>query len=404
RRLAARLTAHPDFVVAVLAWTPALLIIAGWCWTEWPLIGLLVLSFERYQRWRESGEEGELWIAFAACGAAIACKYTALPWLVAGAALFVWRDRPPVRLLIRGAAIMFMFGAFFYLRNAVWTGSPVAPLLLPAPPAFSHFQQRSGLSDLLHGGYVFNADVTDESAVIVLCAMALLGIGCVASQRRELRELAWIGILQAPPLIAFANGPRNLLSSLVPLAIAGAVIAVEAGRRLVIVVTSVAFAAQAVLVVFVLSSFELGAYLAGGETSQQYIARVRSFAKPYAFISSTTSPRSRILLLGENRTYYLDRESIAGGNLDGPRIASWLARFTTPDALMAEWHRRGITHVVLHRPWYRVASPALRPLAPIEREFVLEVSPEVDRVLKETLKTRAILRYRDDAYLVFELR
>jgi hypothetical protein len=402
RRLAARLTPHRGFVVAVVAWTPALMIIAGWCWTEWPLLGLLVLSFERYQRWLDERKPLHAAIAFAALGAGAACKYTALPWLLAAAIVIGWRHRAERRLLITAAMLVFAFGAFFYVRNAVWTGSPVAPLLLPDPPGFSHFQGHGGWWDLFHGTWIFNAAVADESAGIVLPVMAILGLAAFARRDRQLRDLAWIGVLQLPVLIAFAPGPRNVLCALVPLAIAGAAIA---GRNAIVTAAAcVGFCAQAVLVMFVLDAFDVGPYLAGSETPRGYIARVREFAKPYAFIAAESPPRSRVLLLAENRTYYLDRECISGGNLDGPRIANWIARFPTPDVLIAEWRRIGITHVLLHTRWYRVSSRSLQPLQPVEREYVLQVTPQIDALLTTTLKSRAILRYRDDAYLVFELR
>lgn len=387
RRLASRFTERPDFVVEVVAWTPALMIVAGFAWSEWPLLALLLLSFERW-----TADDGA--VSAAALGSAVACKYTALPWLLAMMIVILWRQRDRVLAV---AAIVFAFGAFFYVRNAIWTGSPIAPMLLPDAPDLSHFRGQSGWFDLAHGVQIFSADLADESLGIFLPAMFLIGLAALFSKRRELRELAIIGAVQVPVLLAMAPVPRNLIGAVVPLAIAGAVLA---GERIA-VIARIAFLAQGVLVVFVLNSFDFVPYLAGTETESRYIARVREFAGPYAFIAAETPPRGRVLLLAENRTYYLDRESISGGNLDGPRIANWLARFPTPDALVAEWRRLGITHVLLHTRWYRVSS---QPLQPIEREYVLQVTPQLDALLTTTLKSRAVLRYRDEAYLVFELR
>lgn len=387
RRLASRFTERPDFVVEVVAWTPALMIVAGFAWSEWPLLALLLLSFERWV-----ADDGA--VSAAALGSAVACKYTALPWLLAMMIVILWRQRGRVLAV---AAIVFAFGAFFYVRNAIWTGSPIAPMLLPDAPDLSHFRGRSGWFDLAHGVQIFSADLADESLGIVLPAMFLIGFAALFSKRRELRELAIIGAVQVPVLLAMAPVPRNLIGAVVPLAIAGTVLA---GERIA-VIARIAFLAQGVLVVFVLNSFDFVPYLAGTETESRYIARVREFARPYAFIAAETPPRSRVLLLAENRTYYLDRECISGGNLDGPRIANWLARFPAPDALVAEWRRLGITHVLLHTRWYRVSS---QPLQPIEREYVLQVTPQLDALLTTTLKSRAVLRYRDEAYVVFELR
>jgi hypothetical protein len=39
----------------------------------------------------------------------------------------------------------------------------------------------------------------------------------------------------------------------------------------------------------------------------------------------------------------------------------------------------------------------------LEKEYVVEVGPRTDAMLKELFASRARLRYRDDAYGVYEL-
>jgi hypothetical protein len=128
------------------------------------------------------------------------------------------------------------------------------------------------------------------------------------------------------------------------------------------------------------------------------------FAKPYAWLHGSTPDDARILLLGETRSFYLDRQSIAGGNLDGPRMAAWLGAQSTPAGLHAELRRLGITHVLLNRAGYRVQSPQARPLTLIERERFLEVPPAVHATLSSMLQSHGTVRYNDRQHLIVELR
>lgn len=390
--------------VAVVAWTPALAIIAGWAWDEWIVIGLTVLSLEAFER-----EEHAL--AFAAAGAAAACKYTALPWLLAFALVAAFRIRDG-RALAKGALLVAAFGGFFYLRNLIWTGSPVAPLLLPNSPGVMQYRSGgsvSGWLELVSGVDIFDAGAVDESLGVLMPLMAILSLFAIRRGDRTFRDLVLMGAIQMPILITIAPGSRNMITGLLPLALAGGAMCVEiwreAGRtwRFVLgTVAGTAVIAQLVLVAFVFESYDYGRYLAGRQTASEYIARVRPFATVYDLVEATTPPSARILLLGETRTYHLDRQVIAGSNLDGPRIAAWLERFRAADELRAELTRLGVTHVVIGRANYRVAGG--KPLTMLERETVLEVSPRVAGMVTEMLKTRAMLRHRDAQYLVFEMR
>ncbi|HKO54880.1 MAG TPA: hypothetical protein VJ276_03315, partial [Thermoanaerobaculia bacterium] len=411
-RLSTRLAPRAGWwPVVVLAWTPALMLIAGWSFNEWGILGLLALAVERYHRWLESRDGADFNVAFAAAGGAIAAKYTAIPFIAALAVIMVWRHRREPRVLLRAALIIIAIGGFFYLRNAIWTGSPVAPLLLPDAPAVQNYRGESGWMELAAGADIFDARVADESLGILIAVSFLAGLLALGSRNAAMRDLALIGIIQMPILLTISPGSRNMINGVAPLAIAGAALLGEAWydlrplfRALLGGLAAVALAAQLVLVLFAFQDHDILPYLAGKETAGEYVMRQRPFAKPYAWMARETPRGARVLLLGENQTYYLDRPFVAAGNLDGPRVAKWLARFPTPEALYAELRRQGIAYVILHKKWYRVAAPGQRPLTPIESELVLEVTPETDRVVTALLKTRALLRYRDEEFLIFQLR
>lgn len=417
--------------VAVVAWTPALMLIAGWAWSEWGLLALLLLSFDRFNVapailparagavTGESTDAGKIAgathggpvatplnaaIAFAALGGAIASKYTALPWLLAFAIIAVIRTRD-LKFLARGALVVALFGGFFYIRNTVWTGSPFAPLLLPNAPHVFNYKSGgmfSGWGELVRGADVFDAGIVDESLGILLPLAAICGLFALAGRDRKLRDLAWVGAIQMPILITIAPGSRNILNGVVPLALAGGAVMEEiwrdarkATRALLVIAAAIAFAAQLILTIFVLESYDMVPYLAGKEPARAYMNRVRDFAPVYSWIESHTSPEARILILGENRTYDLDRQTIAGGNLDGPRIAAWLAQFPNADALRAELRRQHVTHLLLHPAWMRA------PKTMMEREYTLDLPPQTNAVLQALLRDRLTLVYSDRSYLLF---
>lgn len=375
----------------VVAWTPALMIIAGWAWSEWGVVALLVLS---YERWTEEDVDG----AAIALGLAVASKYTALPWLLAYGVLLLLRRR---RALLRTAILVAAFGGFFYVRNAVWTGSPFAPLFLPDAPAVQGYR-GNGWEGLVHGVDVFDARVADESLGILLPLAAITGL--FAWRRR--RDLVLLGAIQMPILLTIAPGSRNIVNGVVPLALAGAALLTEralwsAAVRVVMgVVMGVALGAQLILTVFTLESYEVVPYLAGKEDARQYLDRTRTFMKPYSWIARETPPNARILLLGENRTFYLDREFVAATNLDGPRIADWLSAFPNVEALRAGLRKERISYIVIHLPWYRMGTA---PLGTLEKEYVLQVPPRTQAVLMQFLGAHASRVYRDHDYLIYRV-
>jgi hypothetical protein len=411
-RLAGRFVAKPGLIVAVIAWTPALLVIAGWAWHEWAVIGLLLLAFDRLERWLDDAAPGDLMAAAAAAGGASSVKYTALPAVAALAVVALIRTPAARRRpLIRAAGIATAIGAVFYLRNLIWTGSPIAPLLLPNAPQLVNFRgggAMAGWLDLFRSAYLFDRRYIDEALGLTMPLAAVAGFFALRSADRTLRDLAWVGAAQLPLLISLAPVPRNLTASLAPLAIAGGVVlahrlALSRARIALLFVSALALAAQLGIALVVLRSFELIPYLIGNESASAYIARTRRFAAVYDWIDRNAPPKSRILLLGENRTYYLNRPAVSGGNLDGPRIAAWLSRFSTPTQLEAELRARGVTHILLHKPWLRAVTPGTPPSTLLEREYLLELPPATARTLFATLNHATALRYRDSDYLVYEL-
>ena len=388
------------WITAVIAWTPALAVIAGWAWAEWAMIGLLLLSFFHWQRDQPT-------VAAIALGAALSSKYTALPWAAVFVVLAFWRNR---HAIWKPAIITAITGSFFYIRNLIWTGSPIAPFLLPNTPAIAEYRSTlGGWAELSRGYDIFHPAIVDDALGILMPALVLLSPLALFSRNRRITDLFLLGIAQFIGLVTIAPTTRLMMLALVPLAILGGVVTVrvwEASapilRGVLATLAGVALFGHLMLLAFIFTErWSVMPYLMGVESESAYLERTRDFMKPYSWIAEKTPETSTILLLAENRTFHLQRRAFAAGNLDGPRVAAFLDRFATPDAFASEMKSEGVTHILIHKPWYHVAPATLHSI--VEKEYVLIVTPQSDAMLRTFLATRARPVYEDPSYLIFEL-
>ena len=416
-RLARRLCpAGALLTTAALAWTPALLVTAGWAWTEWAMIGLLLLSFEAWWGFRESPDAGAGGVMALALACALLTKYTALPWLLAFAVLFSWGLRKaPNRARTFSAALLvgIVFGGFYFFRNLAWTGSPVAPFFLSDAPQVTNYRSAlGGLSELARGWDILHPGIIDDSLGAVLPLLVLMAPFALAASAPMARCLLFLGAGQLALLLAAAPSSRLMSLALVPLALPGGALLSQVLdsarpllRRVLAGALGAAFAGQILLVGYVMvSAYDFFPVLTGAESHGRYLERVRPFMRPYGWVSVNTPPGSAVLLLGENRPYYLDRPAHSAGNLDGPRVARYLGRYPTAEALWRGLRRDGVTHVLVHRPWIRTEGDGSPPPSMTEKEYLLVLPAATARVLEECLDRCAVARDDDSRYAVYELR
>jgi hypothetical protein len=419
RRLAGRLFAPAAPLAAILfAATPALAIVGGWAWSEWSLLGLAALALDAQLDLVEGGEPDAPPRLALALGGLLAVKSSALalalPLLLVAAIRFVRRLPPrPLRIALSFAATLALSGGFFYFRNFLWTGSPIAPFGLPDAPAVEHF--RSGgalgpLEELLRGYDLFHPGMADDSLGILLPLAVLLSPFALRRGRGRL-DLLLVGAGALALLLPRAPMSRLLTPALLPLGLLGAVTVARIAsaappllRRLLATAALVPLAAQLALILWLVAgSYDPLPVVAGLETDSQQLARTRSYSRAYDWIAGNTPAHAVVLLLGENRPWHLERRALAGGNLDGPRIARWLGGADGPEALGRRLAEAGATHVLLHPKWIALPDGAHPSLSPLEKEYVLELPAGTFSNLRRLLEERARKRYDDGEYLVFEL-
>jgi hypothetical protein len=407
------------WLVAVVAWTPALLLIAGWCWPDWAMVALLLLSYEGWLRFRESRDAGDAAVLTLALAGALGGKYTALPWLLIFAPLAVWqmrrRSMPVLPLTLAAAATLVLFGGFFYFRNLAWTGSPIAPFLLAQTPRIGNFGNGGAIeswAELFHGDPVMVPSLVDDSLGILLPLSALLSPFALmgAGGWRRIGDLFVLSLLQFVGFVGFAPLWRYTLTALVPLALLGAAVCVRIVResawplRVALQFgAALALAGQMLLVCYLLFiKYDFMPFLVGQESQERYLARKGYVPRAYAWIAQKLPAESRIFLIGENRPYYLERPSVWAGNQDGPRLSHYLARFPEGDAFGGEMRREGVTNILFDRQWYRVGAEG-NALSRLEREVSLVVEPATDAMLRDFFATRAHRVYSDANYDLYEL-
>ena len=420
RRLGDRLEPGSGaFAAAIFAWTPALAIISGWCWNEWVVFGLLTLSWDAWERFKDERSADTAALTMLALGGAVAIKYTALPWLCGFAIVVLLepglRSKRPASWFKLGATsvvILAISGALFYLRNLIWTGSPVAPFLLPHAPAVAHFGGSggaSGIAHLLHGDDIVNHGILDDALGVVLPVCVLLSPFALRGRRRRWPFFI-LGAVQFVLFAVLAPMSRLIVVSLLPLGVLGAGVVADAARasgrmvRGVLAATlAIVLAAQLLLVVYVfVTGYDFMAYVAGNEDLAANLTRTRAFAGAYDWIDRNTAADSVVLLIGENRTYHLSRRSLSAGTLDGPRLAAWLGRFSCEAELAAELSRLGVTHVLLHPAWVAPGVPLPKELDAVEASHVVEFPAPTWSTVNQFLEHRCRSGYRDNQYLVFE--
>ena len=431
RRLGDRLAPGSGrWVAAVLAWTPALMLIAGWAWSEWGVLALLLLSYLGWLDFQERPTTNNAALVVGALAGAAAIKYTALPWLLVFGAIAAIRigrggaggrvapsDDAALRLgpLLAAASLsMLVLGSFFYLRNWLWSGSPVAPFLLSGAPAIENYRSQgrlSGWQELLLGYDIVHAGIVDDALGVLLPVCAVLApLG--ALRYRAARDLFWIGLVPLPFLVAAAPTSRLMLTSAVPLAVVGAIhlaaswraVATTLVRWVAAAAAGVAMAMQLALVLYVIvSSYEPFGVLAGSETEAAYFQRMRAYTPVYRWIAENTPPESRVLLLGETRSYALDRPAVSAGNFDGLRMAAFLGGHADAKALAAELRRMGVSHVVVHWPRVKVEGRSSGPIDMLDREYLLPLPRATAVMLQQFVDEVAVRRYQDAAYSVYEL-
>jgi hypothetical protein len=306
---------------AAIATTPALALIAGASFVEWPLTGICIALAAAL----ESEDDRTATIAAAA---GLLTSYTFVPFAILAFAIArKWRPALPALAI----------GAVFFVRNLILAGNPFEGVT-------SLFGRRAAyLTD-----YIFEGTNAGDSLASSLLGMAFGASGGVA----------WGSLALAIALLVGGAAARVLVPYL---AVAATTAAPLLQRRLFAIVISVAIVVQTFFVAWVTEQTGAFALLAGRVTEQEHITAKDAMFPAIAWLNATLPASSRTLVVGHAATFWFSRP-VRGG--DGEALSRYLAA-PAPEALREKLRRDGITHVAVlsSTPPVRLSADAQRMLA-----------------------------------------
>jgi hypothetical protein len=344
------------------------------------------LAVYAFVLWRESGRRGWLIAAGLLVGCALASKYLGV---LTAVCLGVWllgavvRERRQlgivgaVRSLLAFGLPALLLAGPWYLKNLVWFGNPVWPFLAANPNDFNmylggttRFEGSSGLVGalLLPARLYLNGSV-EYPVIRPPLQLLVLPLYLLLPKHRTVTALL---CLAGVHFVAWSQGAhilRYYLQVLPELSIAaayviGRLISAPPGVAMVrplvngLVVVGLAFPTIISLgaVMFVWQVPQL----VGLESRQAYLDRMVQNSRLVTYLNGDHERVSRVLLIGDNRGFYLDRPMWADVSME---VFQSLVDAPDGQAARARLRELGISHVMVNMrdlAWYTPFDPEQR--------------------------------------------
>jgi hypothetical protein len=359
--------------------------------TAKPDIGLAcfaILGLYTLLTWEERGERRWLFLCAVFAGLAISAKSHGLFVLAAlGICVLIilvmqkgyTRLRESFFLLAAFGIVALLVGSPSYIRNWVWTGNPLWPMLndvfngcclspqigtllkiLGQPPT------GTNLGDLLLGPWRLMTNIEYFENINHVAVPALLALipGLVlvpyakikATQHTKKAIILLLVYSIVCYLLWYFNRPRaHYLHFLWP---ALALLAAFSIRGLVARSRVVAWATWTVVAVSIvfnlgltgLTNSQFVSVVFGLETPDQFLQRNTWYYEDLQYVNRTLDDNARILSFPMG-TFYLDRDYIPASINVQSGIVDFFSLHSS-DALLARWQELGITHVLWDEYWF----------------------------------------------------
>jgi|GEM_PF-3028094 len=128
-------------------------------------------------------------------------------------------------------------------------------------------------------------------------------------------------------------------------------------------------------------------YVFGYEEKNEYLNRIEGM-EVFSFINNEIPVESRVFVVGENRTYYIDRKTLSPGLLTKEPVEYYIRRFASPRGVINKLKNEGFSYMLINR---RSAE-----------EYVGFRSESILRVFEGILEKCDEI-YRNGGYSVYEL-
>ncbi len=390
--------AFPALSMLLFASIPSVFAVSHTAYSDL-FVGFFTLAaLYAYLRW--SAEEKREWLVLSALfsGAACACKYTALLLPLLGALGILWscsRKKenllPAIRRILLYAAVAFLVGAPFYLKNWLVTGNPFYPLFYEIFGGLGWDADQARLYDLLlrdlgmgrefidylllPWNLAFRARFDSPQFDGILGPIFILTFPFLALKRHW---EAPIKVLLAYLLFAFlfwASSAQQIryLIPLFPLMaiVTGAIVTRFRVRKplfallIGVIVASLSFNGY-----YIIQDFRKIAPLrviAGLESREAFLTRLLPVYPMYRFMNRQLPPQSRIFLIYmKNYTFLCDRACYADTMFEAHTLQRILRQAASPSGVRDRLKAEGFTHL-LYDEFYVLGDPS--PLSPEEKNL-----------------------------------
>lgn len=394
-----------------------------------------VLAVNRFWAWALGPAQAEsrqgLLIAGLLMGASLGVKYNMIflhaPAVAIGGFL-AWKQGRQVSDLMKTLLLLAAAGSLLVLpwmvKSAVYTGNPVFPFLyrlLPSPQVhpekmqqqmdgFKEYGQRTWAQFLRQPWDLTFYLPTSNSFIGQAFLFLLPGVLILAWAARRGPPAAWCFLATAAAAVLAWSSQTQITRYLIPVFPVLAVLSAVAlnqwearhaflgglGRLGVLGFWLWSFG---VTLAIGLPNYDPFGVLLGREARWAYLDRklLNSYA-PLARQVNALPPRSKVLLFGETRSYYFDREVTAATVYDYNPLLEWIARAESGEEVWRRLRQEGYTHVLVHgaeaartrgyeprrwtgadvRRWQELEARYWRPAAAHGAQQLFEVRAEPD--------------------------
>ena len=355
---------------------PLVGLLSGWAFNELMLTLYGFLAIASIINWVSSDKNRQDWLTVSAifCGLSIGTKYTALlfllPILLLAIVIKESREKKnptsPFRKIALFLLISLLVASPWFMKNIVYTHNPVYPLFhnvfykffghpsgetLDLARFMEHHQPHdAGIRHVLSLFWGINMD-KQIGPVFILFLPLLIFLRSVNSVIKLFLAYGFIYFL----LWAFFThqNVRFLIPCLPVLSIASAY-AVESyrGKQLTLFIQLV--------ILFVLLfnlawtpltivRYDLLKVATGVQNRDEFLTDSDFYQYPaFHYINNELPEDTRILFIGENQTYYCDRETVSNSPLDTNIIVEIVNQSSSEEDISAKLNSSGITHVLLN--------------------------------------------------------
>jgi len=357
--------------------SPAVMFLSTGGYIDLILTCFVFLAFHSVVLWSGSGKDSHLVLAGIFSGLAAGTKYTGiivfliiLSGITAG--LIVRKHK------ICGKIALFVIAflgpvAPWLIKNMIFTRNPVFPFLFNVfggynwditniQKYFTHIRQHGPLVGNPAGYLVLPWTLTMEGfkfgGSFDICGPAFLilipGMFLVKGGKKQIHTILVFSILYYCVWLFTGKVARFLVPLLPCLSILAASVFVriaEEGRAkavFLMAVLSVTVLLNWWIFLFGESVVEPLAASAGIETRDEYLMRKVPYYPAVKFINTNAAKDSKVLFIGEARTYYCERNYIASSVFDKTPIVEWAEISATPGDLREIFRKNRITHVLLN--------------------------------------------------------